>query len=212
MFKWTICDPLVEAVIDKGVIPKEGVLQAFSDFPWADMLAKMRIADSKGAHFSPSVEFTNIDDGCSLTASMIEDKKETVFSLFFEDATDDSDDAEFLGQSLDITVDILEEFVAGQYDRLRARVSCPSGPTPDSGGDSVAGPDNDFEFQCELEPFEAERMLPRLEEEKIRFQVETKDSDHWGARGYSKTSAIRLYIHGDDEERFRKVSDEFFKV
>lgn len=209
MFKLTICDPLVEHPIDKGVIPKESVLQTFSDFPWADMLAKIRTADSKGIHFSLSLEFTNIDDGCSLTASMIEDKKATGFSLCFEDATDDSNDAEFLGQSLDITVDILEEFTAGQYDRLRARVSCLGQPTPDSGEDSAAGADNDFELQCGLDIFEAERILPRLEKEAIRFQIETKIK---GTRGYSAPSAIDLYVHRDDEERFKKILAEFFKV
>jgi hypothetical protein len=212
MFKWTICDPSVVHPIDKGLIPKESVLQAFSDFPWTDMLAKIRTGDSKGFQFSPSVEFTNVDDGCSLTATMIEDKKETVFSLFFEDATDDSDDAEFLGQSLDITVDILEEFVAGQYDRLRARVSCPGEPTPDSGGGKAADSDDAFQFQFKLEPPEAELILQRLEKENIRFQVETDYPGHWGNRGYLKSSAVGLYVHRDDEDRFRKISEEFFKV
>jgi hypothetical protein len=212
MFKWTICDPSVEHPIDKGLIPKESVLQAFSDFPWADMLAKMQTGDSKGFQFSPSVEFTNVDDGCSLTASMIEDKKETVFSLFFEDATNDSDDAEFFGQSPDITLDILEEFVAGQYDRLRARVSCPGEPTPDPGEDNAAGPDDEFQFQLKLQPFEAEGFLARLEKEHIRFQIKTDYPGHWGTRGYLKSSEIGLYVHRDDENRFRKISEEFFKV
>jgi len=212
MFKLTICDPLVEHPIDKGVISKEGVLQAFSDFPWDDMLAKMRPDASKDIYFSPYVEFTNIDDGCSLTVSMFEDEKATVFSLCFEDAKDDSNDAEFLGQSLDITIDILEEFVVGQYDRLQARVSCPEGPAPGSVEGNATDSDNTFQFQFKMEPFKAEHLLARLEKENIRFQIKTDYPGHWGNKEYLKSSDVGLYIHRDDEDRFRKISEESIKV
>jgi hypothetical protein len=79
----------------------------------------------------------------------------------------------------------------------------PATDHPTSGqeeGASASGHVDDFEFQCGLDPLEADALLTRLEKEKIRFQIETE------------TSAVDLYVHRDDEEKFKKISDEFFKV
>jgi hypothetical protein len=75
MFKWTICDPLVEKVIEKGVILREAILPTFRAFPWASMLDKMRVAKESEIHFSPSVRFTNIEDNHSLEISIVEDDR-----------------------------------------------------------------------------------------------------------------------------------------
>jgi hypothetical protein len=120
MFRFTICDPLIRDVIDKGTLPKDGVLPAFRDFRWSDMLAKMRTAKESDICFSPSVEFTNLHDGHSFVASIVEAKSETVFYLFYKESPTASP-AEVLDQSAESTVAALGEFVDGHYERLRGR-------------------------------------------------------------------------------------------
>lgn len=118
MFKFSICDPLIKDVIKKGAIPEEGVLPAFRDFPWGDMLAKMRTAKEEDIHFSPSIRFENTRDGRVFEISIVEDKKETVFYLFYRESADDSAPSELLDQTASSTADILGEFAAGHYDQV----------------------------------------------------------------------------------------------
>lgn len=119
MFKWTVCDPLVEKVIEKGVISREAILAAFRDFPWSSMLAKMRAAKQKEIHFSPSVGFTNVEDGHSLEISIVDDGKQTVFYLFYKESAADTATSDLLDQSTEATTEILGEFSSGHYDLVR---------------------------------------------------------------------------------------------
>ena len=104
MFKCSICDPLLKVVIEKGKIAREAVLPTFRDFPWASMLAKMRTAKEGEIYFSPSLAFTNLEDGRSLEISIVEDKKETVFYLFYGESADESSRMELLDQSAESQV------------------------------------------------------------------------------------------------------------
>ena len=81
--------------------------------------------------------------------------------------------------------------------------------------------DDEDQFYCvgALQVFEAKRILPRLEEAEVRFEIETDTSDiahlpaavaEYGTSGAG--AKIRLYIHRDDEKKFRKISGEFFKL
>jgi hypothetical protein len=81
---------------------------------------------------------------------------------------------------------------------------------------------NDIEYlevgllQC----FEARRILPRLQEERIRFEIEVDDGSlkrmnavtaaYGGAWG--NANCIRLFIHHEDGKRAGKVLGEFFKI
>lgn len=135
MFKWTVCDPLVEKVIEKGAISREAILPAFRDFPWTSMLAKMRAAKEKDIHFSPSVGFTNVEDGHALEISIVDDGKETVFYLFYKESAADTAASDLLDQSAEATIEILGEFLAGQYDLIREQFRAkgrlaPSGQKP----------------------------------------------------------------------------------
>jgi len=133
MFKVTICDPLIKEVIHQGAISKEGVLPAFRDFPWGDMLAKMRTAKEADIHFSPSIRFENTRDGHVFEISIVEDKKETVFYLFYGESAEDAVPSELLDQNASATADILAEFAAGHYDRVEERFQ--AGPAkPESMG------------------------------------------------------------------------------
>jgi phosphoribulokinase len=79
----------------------------------------------------------------------------------------------------------------------------------------------DDAFYCfgNLTVSEARKVLPRLEEERIRFQVNTDFSElaqlppafaEYGTSGNG--SKITLYVHRDDERKFRKVIAAFFKT
>ena len=135
MFKWTVCDPLVEKVIEKGVISREAILPAFRDFPWTSMLAKMGAAKERDIHFSPSVGFTNVEDGHALEISIVDDGKETVFYLFYKESATDTAASDLLDQSAEATIEILGEFSAGHYDLIREQFGAkgrlvPSGQKP----------------------------------------------------------------------------------
>ena len=71
-----------------------------------------------------------------------------------------------------------------------------------------------------LQSFEARRILPRLQEERIRFEIEVDDGGmkrmnavtaaYGGAWG--NATRIRLFIHHEDGKRAGKILGEFFKV
>jgi hypothetical protein len=78
----------------------------------------------------------------------------------------------------------------------------------------------DSAFYCfgNIAVSEARKVLPRLEEERIRFQINADFSElvqipptiaEYGTWGDG--SKITLYIHRDDERKFRKVISTFFK-
>jgi hypothetical protein len=121
MFKWTTWDPLEEEASDKGKITREAVLPAFRDFPWGDMLAKMRDAKEEDVHCLPSVGFTNLDDGHSLEIALAEDAAEPVFYLFYDESADALSRYQLLDQSPEAATEILAAFATGDYDRVRER-------------------------------------------------------------------------------------------
>ena len=121
MFKWTVYDPLVDHVIDKGTIPPESVLPAFGSFPWGAMLAKMEGVKEEDIYFPPSVGFTSLADSHSLEIVIVVDEKEALFDLFYDETADESYRFELLDQTPEVTTEILAEFAGGKYDRVRAR-------------------------------------------------------------------------------------------
>ena len=120
MFKWTTYDPLVDHVIDKGTIPPESVLPAFGDFPWGAMLAKMEGVKEEDIYFPPSVGFTSLADSHSLEIVIVVDEKEALFDLFYDETADESYRFELLDQTPEVTTEILAQFVASDYPRVRA--------------------------------------------------------------------------------------------
>jgi len=85
----------------------------------------------------------------------------------------------------------------------------------------MAKAQEDGPFYClgHFPVFEARKILPRLEEANIRYEI---DTDHSGLTGlapavaeygaYGNGSTIQLFIHRDDEKKFKKISGEFFKL
>jgi hypothetical protein len=66
-----------------------------------------------------------------------------------------------------------------------------------------------FQFERPLDVGEAKRVLPRLEKDGVRFQIETDVSTHLRkSTGPFRDSRVKLYVHVDDTARWRKIRDE----
>jgi hypothetical protein len=85
------------------------------------MLAKMDGMKEEEIFFPPSVGFTNLDDSHSLEIAIVEEAKETLFYLFYDESEDDPSRLELLDQTPEVTTEVLAEFASGKYDRVRAR-------------------------------------------------------------------------------------------
>lgn len=133
MYRWSVCDPLVESVIEKGRIRKEDILSTFKAFPWVDHLSKMETLQESQIHFSPSLEFANTLDNRGLTFSAIQEGEAFVFYIFYMRPEKikklfgliEKDEpryvSDLLDQSFDEATEILKEFIDGKYEKLCAR-------------------------------------------------------------------------------------------
>lgn len=71
--------------------------------------------------------------------------------------------------------------------------------------------DDDFCIQGGLSVGEADRILPRLEADDIRFEIDANPAPG-SARNFDSAPRITLYIHVDDLPRWEKIRDEFFPI
>lgn len=69
--------------------------------------------------------------------------------------------------------------------------------------------------------FEARKMVTRLEQENIRFDLEDdvpntndvlKTMPGFGSGACSYGPTVKVFIHRGDEKKFRIISGEFFKI
>jgi hypothetical protein len=84
MYHWSICEPDNPAVIEKGLIQKEDILQTFIEFPWMDRLRKIAAMKDEEVCFSPSLEFVNKDAKQGVTFSIVGDENENEFYFFYK--------------------------------------------------------------------------------------------------------------------------------
>ena len=66
--------------------------------------------------------------------------------------------------------------------------------------------------QGRLATNEAARILPRLEREKIRFQIETNVAGRRNFRTPLRDSRVALFIHPEDVEAWLRIRTEYFRV
>jgi len=71
-------------------------------------------------------------------------------------------------------------------------------------------PEGDFEID------EADRLLPRLKNDGIRFEIEMIDVPRGAAPGFSRLtshfSRVRIYIHKLDLEAWTKIREKLYPV
>lgn len=70
----------------------------------------------------------------------------------------------------------------------------------------------EYESQGQLAVHEAEQILPRLEREHLRFQIQTDLSSRNNFRAPLNQSRVELFIHPDDVEAWQRIRAEYFPV
>lgn len=93
MYRWTVCDPLKEDIIDKGEIDRDEILETFHTFPWEEMMQKQINAADGDIYYSPSLEFENTTNKNSIVISAIPNSNDLqkdgyVFYIFYRENTD----------------------------------------------------------------------------------------------------------------------------
>ncbi len=69
----------------------------------------------------------------------------------------------------------------------------------------------DYVSQGRLSVEEAERILPRLQNEKIRFQIETSLPKPRSSK-IGPIDRVELFVYADDVEAWQLIRAEFFPV
>jgi hypothetical protein len=70
----------------------------------------------------------------------------------------------------------------------------------------------DYVPQGRLTTTEAARILPRLEKEKIRFQIEANVAGRRNFRTPLRDSRVALFIHPEDVGAWSRIRNEYFPV
>ncbi len=70
----------------------------------------------------------------------------------------------------------------------------------------------EYVSQGRLATSEAARILPRLEKEKIRFQIETNVAGRRNFRTPLRDSRVALFIHPEDLDAWLRIRGEYFPV
>lgn len=78
-FRASLCDPFKPDIIELGEIEKDKILDAFDKIPWADYLKKMKSANEKDIHYSPSLEIENKTNKNGIVVSALESGEWYVF-------------------------------------------------------------------------------------------------------------------------------------
>ncbi|MCJ8273615.1 MAG: hypothetical protein MJK04_29975, partial [Psychrosphaera sp.] len=125
MYCWTVCDPTVANIIDKGTIEQKQIRDTFENFPWREMLDKLNSADQSKVYYSPSIEFRSEKDNRGITFSAVDAPDGYIFYIFYQRPEKvkkwfgflEIDEPKFvsdiLDQSKETALEILNEFVAG---------------------------------------------------------------------------------------------------
>jgi hypothetical protein len=71
--------------------------------------------------------------------------------------------------------------------------------------------DEEYVSQGQLSVEEAERILPRLRNENIRFQIETSLPKPRSTR-LGPIDRVALFVHSDDIEAWQRIRAEYFPV
>jgi len=74
----------------------------------------------------------------------------------------------------------------------------------------AADDDTQYVAQGRLDIPEADRILPRLEKEGIRFQIDTDLSTHPSGKCAFRDGRIALFVHVDDVPAWEKVRADYF--
>lgn len=71
-FRASFCDPFMPDIIEIGDIEKDKVIEIFNRVPWTEYLEKMKTANYRDIHYSPSLEIENKDNRNGLSVSAVD--------------------------------------------------------------------------------------------------------------------------------------------
>jgi hypothetical protein len=83
-YRWSICEPDQPTVIEKGLILKEDLMAAFENFPWMGYLRQMEGMKESDIHYSPSLEFENLDTKQDVVFSIAGNEVNNEFYVFYK--------------------------------------------------------------------------------------------------------------------------------
>lgn len=66
-----------------GEIAKEKILEVVDKFPWTELLTKLNEAEDHDIHFSPSLEFENVQTRHGLAISIVDGENGNEFYIFY---------------------------------------------------------------------------------------------------------------------------------
>ncbi|QQX79462.1 hypothetical protein JK628_18315 [Shewanella sp. KX20019] len=130
MYQWTVCDPIIENVIQKGEIKKEDIALKFESYPWTLELKKLTENLSKDIHYNPSLEFIDVTNNRGIIFSAVPENEEFIFYVFYQRPEvvkkwfgltkwqDPKHVTDRLDQSFDSAKDLLKLFLNQDFDKL----------------------------------------------------------------------------------------------
>jgi hypothetical protein len=78
-FRASFCDPFKPDIIEIGDIEKDKVIEIFNRVPWTEYLEKMKTANKREIHYSPSLEIENKVNRNGLSVSAVDGKEWYIF-------------------------------------------------------------------------------------------------------------------------------------
>jgi hypothetical protein len=109
-FRASFCDPFKSDIIEIGGIEKDKIMQHFVSIPWTELSEKMKNANEKDIHYSPSLEIENKTNKNGLSVSAVDGtewyiffKRPKLVKKFFglTEKMDDNYLTDITGQSID---------------------------------------------------------------------------------------------------------------
>lgn len=84
MFTHTKCDPEIPDVVNLGAVPNDDLSKTFEQFPWNELIAKMKALPKDKVCFSPSLGFQLPSADQKIEISYVESRgTEHFFYLFY---------------------------------------------------------------------------------------------------------------------------------
>ena len=131
MFTHTKCDPGIPDVVNLGPVPNNDLSKTFEQFPWDELIAKMKALPKDKVCYSPSLGFQLPSENRKIEISYVEDKGgEHIFYLFFIRPkkvkklfglithTETEFTSDILDQNIDACLELIDLFAKQNYDAI----------------------------------------------------------------------------------------------
>ena len=130
-YRYSICEPDNPNIIEKGKVDSGELVKIFNEFPWKKYLEDMEGLENP--HFSPSLEFENLNNKNGLSISAVGKSDKYEFYVFFKrpkmkktwfglsQKMDDNYSSELLDVNESQTIEILQALVDNKLGFLEEK-------------------------------------------------------------------------------------------